>query len=418
MKIAIQEAHARRLLIALLIMALLSTWNVGTYLYKFHYNEIIQVMVMVTFLYMASTMPLERPHFTRYVIGLPVAILLLCVLSATRFSLYNTTTLLPSILAQRQLVLLLTLPITLIAIRHGLLNRADIGRIFVLAAVTLIIIYFGLYYGIDFQAIDSSNNPKRLLLMTNDSWRGYRLRIWIFPVFLLALYSVLQLYPQRHNPVKIIIPILIIVASCYAIATHIPRQLLAAFAVGLPIIMIAARSRKVFFSALYAVLLMGIAGLLYIWADYEHIEALLKNDNSYTARLESYLIAFKQVGESMLLGAGSASYATLSDQTLYGNRFYASDIGVAGIAFIYGLPIAGIYMLITVYVFYELLRQYWRTPSHLDRDFHFTLMVAGFVSVLLLPIQAVYAYAGTVLLALMVSYIETQQYDERGIETG
>jgi len=89
------------------------------------------------------------------------------------------------------------------------------------------------------------------------------------------------------------------------------------------------------------------------------VTSTLGQDPSFTARANSTQIALKVFAEYPIFGLGQDSLKSISYQQLFGPNFYPGDIGLLGVAFQYGLVGVLLYVILSAWLFANLLRLLW-----------------------------------------------------------
>ena len=297
---------------------------------------------------------------------LPIVVILgVMLFYSALFTLRTGAPILPSFLALRAFAFFMIGPLVYLMYRSGIPAR-ELANVFIAAASFAVLIYIIAYLALPLEAYRFSRDPRLAGLVAADDWRGVRLKgpMYLF-IFLFSYYGH-KLF-TRGNVVSVPTSLLWLPLLVVIFAINMSRAAMVNMAIGFVVYyMFVGGSRRLQFSVLSSpIVIIAAAIVLPVLVDmilFSH-----RADWSLITRLESIRIALTVFEKYPIVGIGQASNFSISYHDLFGDRFFASDIGMFGILLRFGLAGVVLYLAFGAWLFLRLLSIHL-SPAVAKRD--------------------------------------------------
>jgi O-antigen ligase len=350
------DVRLRRPLVAqaLLLVGLLGAFGFFDYDQLVQFKLISELCVLALFAWLALSVRFD----SRWVmlVFLPAFGLLLFVLTyAYVFTLRVDSSLLPSILSQRNYVYVLLGPAVYLLYTRGW-RLEDFQQIFLLAmimAVLSLLVYDTVFASHSF-LLSGQFFVLRLGEVAEQS-SIYRV-MNTSALFLLMYFGRRAL--QARDVVLLVFALGMAGISAAVLAIGLPRGLLASIVVAM-VLYAAFLARPARATMSIALIPLGVlaVGIVFPYLSRVFVDRF-GEDLSYRARVHEASSAWQSIKEYPLLGFGSDSAQTVSFQDLFG-QFYPSDIGLLGVTFQFGLVGLVLYLLLVGWLCASMLGLVW-----------------------------------------------------------
>lgn len=331
------KVTVRQLVIFALVIVFLTAFRAMRYYVGGRLQELGLLFALILFVYSAVVVALndKRPclGWNKWFF-VPLGLIVYAMILPGYLWATNTgATILPSIMASREFLIILICPAIYFLYRMGL-PVSDIEKAIHIALIFAVFSYITLRLTLPLESWWVSSDPHLKSLVVWDSVRGYRLKM-PGTAFFLALYvAPLQIF-RTTDPVMKAIWIATLSLAILGLVLIQGRAMTASIVMGvmLYLFFFASRARM----ALLVFALPAIIVVMYGAIDFyfQQTEALYRSGHGI--RYVSYNIAFEQLNKFPLFGVGMNSKQSLSEQMLFGREFDSFDLGIVGIAFRYGL---------------------------------------------------------------------------------
>lgn len=265
------------------------------------------------------------------------------VLPGYQFAQHTGVSMVPSIFASREFLIVLLAPTLYFLYRIGY-RVEDIERVFLMTLGALIFSYIFHYFRIDLEAAYFSPNPTIAGMVTHDEWRGYRLKPPSTALILASVISPVLLVREKKLLSKLLWGFIFLLCL-WAWSLLMARSAIAMMIMGVVLYHVWF-AYKLRLSLMFLSLPIIIPVMSYGVAAY--FETMRTTDGG--VRYRSYTIAFENIEKYPFFGFGQQSAATLTEQQIFWYKFYSADIGIIGVAFKYGLVGAALYMGMLFYI--------------------------------------------------------------------
>lgn len=343
------------LLAVLLFIALFTGFQGGRYYAGNVAQELGTLCSGLLFLIGAFTslFHIERREWNRWVI-MPVALMLFitCVwgaLFAIRFGgnpLYN-------MMASREFFFVLLAPGIYLCGRSGM-RQDTIEKVVWAVLIASMLNYLFNYYRLDLSEAFFSKDHRISALVTYDEWRGFRLKPPLFAIMiaLLAAFSLLiNKAGLRFNFFALaVIALSLYIWSIVMFRSTLATMLLAVFIYPLFL----SRPNRIQFLMVMMPLIAIAAPVIF--------ELLYQNFTGAeggNVRLESYRLALHEIPKRLFFGVGEDSAFGQTYASLFGPKFFPSDLGLVGITFKYGVIGLLIYLYFHFGILFRLCKTNW-----------------------------------------------------------
>ena len=263
------------------------------------------------------------------------------VLPAYLWGHYNQVSMIPSILASREFLAAIIGPTLWFLYRNGYAIE-KVEEIILITSGLLIISYIFHYFRLDLQAAFNSTDAHTKGMVMHDEWRGYRLKT---PGMAMVISSVSAPYlaAKAKSAAARWYWILIAALCVYSWYLIKGRSAIAMLIAGV-ILYHVWFARKERLGLLFFSLPVVLPAMAYITVEYF---VAMKNVDA-GVRYRAYMTAFDVIKEYPMFGYGMQSAATITEQDVFGSKFYSADIGFVGIGFKYGLVGLALYYVFTI----------------------------------------------------------------------
>ena len=343
------------------------------------------------FFWLALSTPIDSRWFS-YICVPAFVLIIFVLLYAYVFAVRTDAPILPSILAQRYYAFFLLAPVTYMLRVRGW-ELADFRRVLVPAILLVTMSRVVADFTVSPKSLLLSGDFFTLRLNAEYSEQAYLLRRLDLSVLLSALYFGRRVLQSRTIPAAGF-SMAVATLSVVFLLISVPRVLLASTAVALIVygaFLTRPRRARVFivllplFIPLIALSVPQVASA---------VSDTLWQDPSFTARVSSNQIGWDIVAKYPVFGLGQDSLASTSYQDLLGENFFPGDIGLLGIAVQYGMVGVILYLLLSAWLFANMLRLLWsyngnaREARSREKVFVWALFIVCFAIVLGSPVQA------------------------------
>jgi O-antigen ligase len=350
-----------------------------------------EACTLLLFFWLALTTPIDSRWFL-YVCFPAVGLIVFVLFYAYLFTLRIDAPILPSIWAQRYYAFFLLAPVTY-ALRARGWELADFRRVLVPAVLLVTMSRIVADFTVSPKSLLLSGDFFTLRLNEVYSEQAYLLRRLDLSVLFSALYFGRRVLQSRSVPAAGF-SMAVATLSTVFLLISLPRVLLASVAVALIVYgAFLTRPRR---ARVFIVLLPLLIPLLALSVPQvaSTVRGTLWSDSSFTTRVSSTQIGWDAVAQHPVFGLGQDSLASTSYQDLFGESFFPGDIGLLGIAVQYGVVGVILYLLLSAWLFANLLRLLWSYNCNAhearsrERVFVWTLFIVCFAIALGSPVQA------------------------------
>ncbi len=322
-------------LTAVSVFILLCAFNLGIYFPGAYLNEIGLCLLVVSYGIGITIIGLPADQFIKYALLPAVVILGFIFFYAMVYSVHTGSSLVASILAQRNFIFFLWVPWIIMIRKSGMSTDAIEKMLFyamAIATTTYFIVYMMIYIPQTLPFI------KTILIniLGIDQDRGIRVKGPMF-IVLISLYYYPGLLKKAKNYQAFLWIWFLILCDGVVLILHQPRTLLIGGFLSLITLYVLSRDRRFFRRIMIllipAVLIVMVAGrpILHLVGDQ------FGGNFSLSARIFSAGIAWRSIQNYPIFGLGFASHQSLAYQKFFGDSFYPDDIGLLGVVFQFGI---------------------------------------------------------------------------------
>ena len=277
------------------------------------------------------------------------------MLYAYVFTVRVNAPLLPSVLAERYYVFFLLGPIVYMLHLRGWM-LADFQRVF-LASMVLTVTSYAAY---DIIAPGGSQLFSGRFFMVQLAQENNLLqRLGVSALFLVLYLS--RRLPRTTDVILLSVDSAIVALCALVLAVTVPRGLLAGAVAALVCYALLSRPARAKLSVIVLPLYVAAAVLLLPVFEYAFNVAFGK-DSSYLARTGEISIAWQTLQKYPLLGFGTDSVQSVSYLNTLG-YIYPQDIGLLGVAFQFGLLGLILYLFLSGWICFNMLKLTWISDS-------------------------------------------------------
>jgi hypothetical protein len=276
------------------------------------------------------------------------------ILPAYRFSVNAGVSMIPSVFASREFLIIFLSAAMWFLYRLGY-PIEKFEKIFIVSLVILAFNYLFHYFRMDLRAAYFSSDYILAALVTFDPWRGYRLKPSTTALFTLTLLAPYMLYLAKGLWKKIQWTIVLGVVG-YIWALVQARSMAVTLIMGATMFpfFFSKRSRMGLFYFSIPMLLG-----MFIFLIYTIVMHMLKGDENEQVRLRSLEIAWNSIQQTPFLGFGQQSNFTITEQEIFWYKFFSADLGLVGITFKYGFIGASVYVFMMFFLLQRVIRANW-----------------------------------------------------------
>lgn len=274
------------------------------------------------------------------------------VLPAYQFSSNANVSMIPSMMASREFLIVFISPTLYFLWRIGF-KVNDLNKIITFVFATLVFTYIFHYFRIDLVAAYNSSDPTIRGMTTHDPGRGYRLKAPQVALFMTTIISAYYIFKIKSIKWKCFW-IITFIACIYSWMLLQARAPTAMMIIGVIIYHVwFARKNRI------GLLLLSLPILipLYSLAIEQYFSLMASADGG--VRYKSYMIAIDSILEHPLFGFGQQSAATKTEAQIFWYKFFSSDLGIIGVAFKYGITGAFLYLFLVFYILVRLVKTNW-----------------------------------------------------------
>lgn len=340
--------HLRSIVRFMLFVILFSGFRGGRYFFENRIQEIGIAFCVILFVYSsvmcALLVPRSISKWNVWTFSTVIIISYTMILPGIIFAVNNQVSAVPSIFASREFLFISTCPVLYFLYRIG--YSLEFLEETILAALTsVMLLYLVLSFTLPLEQWYFGADRYKSALVSNDSWRGFRL---LAPPASLQLCFFIYLYKLIYNTKKLIW-LLLLLATVIALWQYQSRSLFVAIPLGILFYTIFVRNYKHFPILLFGTpfLIFGLYLLGLQFFELLSVQSAAGED----ARMPMYKIAFETILSKPFFGMGMSSYFSLTDSEIFNIWFHPVDIGIVGIAYRYGLIGAFLYFSFVLYLF-------------------------------------------------------------------
>ena len=315
-----------------------------------HFKEIAVTSVLIMFSWLALSTRIDS-RWVFYVFIPAVAVTSFAVLYAYVYTTRVNAPLLPSLLAERYYVFFLLGPIVFMLHLRGWM-LADFRSVF-LASMVLTVTSYAAY---DLVAPSGSQLFSGRLFMVQLAQENNLLqRLGVSALFLI-LYLGRRLL-RTTDVILLSLDAAIVGLCALVLAVTVPRGLLAGAVVALVGYALLSRPARAKLSLV--VLPLYVAAAVLLVPSFEYVfNAAFGKDSSYLARTGEVSIAWRTLQKYPLFGFGTDSVQSVSYLNTLG-YIYPQDIGLLGVAFQFGLVGLTLYLALSGWLCFNMLKLVW-----------------------------------------------------------
>lgn len=256
--------------------------------------------------------------------------------------------------ASREFMFILLCPAIYLSVKAGI-SRQQIEKLLWLAFVALMLNYLFFYFTMDLRDAFFSSDHRISNLVTYDEWRGFRLKPPLFAI-MIALLAATKMLFSRLSSTQLLSMIPIISLAVYIWSIVMFRSTLATMILSVVLYPILLSSHKRVPMLLLLIPLAILAAPILCVEAYQHF-ASAEGGN---VRLASYQTALTNLPKYLFLGVGEDTAYGASYQSLFGAKFFPSDLGIIGIAFKYGIIGALLYLFMHFSILFRMVKTNWQ----------------------------------------------------------
>ncbi len=350
----------RHIIFFALVVIVFTSFQGARYILNNRLQELGIFLAFVLFFYSSTLAALncnsQNLNWSKWVLFTLGFVTFLMVVPAYLWSQHTGATMLPSVLAGRQLMILFLAPTIYFLYRIGF-TVEELENAFYTGLILVVISYIIFRYTVPIQEWWVSSNRHLKALVVWDAWRGYRLVMPDDAMFLAVIIAPLQIFNSRNGAFLKLIWIIAFLCAMHAIILMQGRSMIA-------MIILGTLGYHVFFAykyrlSLFVLIIPGFIFLFGLGVDvyFKEMEELYRQGEG--VRFHSYTSAFEYIKKYPLLGVGMDSKTTVSEQMFMYQLFDASDIGIVGVTFRYGLIGGLVYILCVLTMCVRSVSTHW-----------------------------------------------------------
>lgn len=330
----------RWLVMVLLFMAIFAGFQGGRYYLANRLQELGIAASLALYLLGAwrGMFLLPYAEWRRWVLWPVLLIGGVMVVSSLAFSLNYGGSPVYSFFSAREFLLAFVGPGVYLLCRSGI-PVADVCKVVWVALIALMLNYLFFYFTLDLRAAFFSSDHTVSNLVTYDEWRGFRLKPPLFAI-MVAMLAGLALLFQRAGMRVALFAAAVVALGAYIWSIVLFRSTLASMLLGILLypIFLSKRNR-----VQLALVLAPLVLLLMPVAVVTGVDQFMNADGG-GIRAKAFLLVLEHMPRHMLFGAGEDSAYGLSYQDIVAPYFFPSDLGMAGVAYKYGLVGVALYL--------------------------------------------------------------------------
>jgi len=258
-----------------------------------------------------------------------------------------------NIMASREFFFILLAPGIYLCGRSGL-DLKSIERVVWLVLITSMLNYLLNYFRLDLSDAFFSGDHRISSLITYDEWRGFRLKPPLFAIMIAILAAFSLLVSKSGIGVKLF-ALIVIALSSYIWSIVLFRSTMATMLLSVFLYpLFFSRPNRVPFLML-VLPIAAIAAPIVLELLYQRFTGA----EGGSVRLESYRLALSKIPERPFLGVGEDSAFGQTYASLFGPRFFPSDLGMVGITFKYGVIGLLMYLYAHFGILFKLCKTNW-----------------------------------------------------------
>lgn len=411
------KIRARHLVLFALVIVFFTSFRGARYILSNRLQELGLLLALLLFFYSAILAAINdrRPHldWSKWVFVTLGIILYVMMVPAFLWANHTGAPMLPSVLAAREILIILICPTLYFLYRIGL-TPEEIENSLYTALILIVISYIVFRFTLPIESWWTSTNPHVKSLVVWDPVRGYRLKMPTEAVFLTLIIAPIQIFRTKDLLARFI---WVIAFGCAVLGIILMqgRSLTASILFGV-------LAYHAFFArkGRLALLIVVIPGALFAMAGiidffFKQLEEMYLQGKEI--RFHSYSIAFENIRKYPLLGIGMNSKVSISEQIMFGEKFDSTDIGIVGITFKYGIIGAVSYVFAVIWLNVRAITANWHYRAM--HGFSSALFIAltikvsmDFLNILLSVTYTVITGMVTASIVIAMSAIYRQEYDE------
>lgn len=337
-----------------------------------------------------------------------IFVVYIIVVPAILFGYYNNVSPIPSMLAAREFIFILLMPILYFLYRSGYKQEYFEG-LFVFTIGLLVVMYLILANVIPLQQWYFSGDRYKATMVANDGWRGFRLHA---PATALQIGFFLFYFKTFHNKGQRVFWFILLVISTAALIKYNSRSFLAIIPLSILFFYMFAYNRKNFPILLFIFPFL-FSTLAYMGYHFFQ-ELAIQYKQGDDTRLPMYHLALNVLSNKPLLGMGMSSNFSRTDGELFNTWFFPVDIGLVGIAYRYGMFGALLYVSSIFYLFFVSLRTHFHYSNALQKtNIVILVMICRSIADLFRYILSVdYANGHGLVIASVIVVFNRMQFDK------
>lgn len=349
------KISVKTIIYGMLFVILYSGFQGGRYFLGNRIQEIGLLFVIILFIggsvFSALLIRDRDLHWSWWVGATLLLLAYTVILPAQRFSVNAGVSIVPSLFASREFLMVMLCPALYFLYKLGF-KVEYFERILIVTLIALILSYFFHYNRINLEAWFFSSDHNEAAMVTWDEWRGYRLKAPMTAVILSSIVAPILLCKQKRwfskifwfSFILILIYIWIIVSARTAAASLLLGAICYHFFL----------AQKERIGLLFLVLPLGTFAIYFGILEMIYVLSTLDPETE-GVRYKAGEIALKSLMNTPIFGFGQGSFYTLTEQDIFWKKFHSSDIGLLGIAFKYGLVGFLIYIFFNFFILFRLV---------------------------------------------------------------
>ena len=353
------KISVRHIIFFALVIIVFTSFQGARYILNNRLQELGLLFTFILFIYSSTLAALndrrQDLNWSKWVFFTIAFVGYFMVVPAYLWSKHTGAAMLPSVLAGRQLMILFLAPTLYFLYRIGITTK-ELERAFFTGLILVVISYIFFRYTVPIQEWWTSSNRHLRSLVVWDAWRGYRLVMPSAAMFLALIIAPVQIFKTKGALSKFI---WLVTFFCAIHATILMqgRSMIA-------MIILGTLSYHIFFAyryrlSLFVLIIPGFIFLFGLGIDvyFKQMEELYRQGEG--VRFHSYTSAFEYIKKYPLLGVGMDSKVTISEQMFMYKLFDASDIGIVGIMFRFGLFGGAVYIFCVLFLCVRSVTTHW-----------------------------------------------------------
>ena len=324
----------------------------GKYFLNNRFQELAFAATLALFIYGATKLAVNQSEikWKWWFWSAPLVVAYPMLVASVSFALHADANVFFSFFAAREFLIAFLAPSIYFMYKLGYpIQRLE--KVFIGSLIVLIVNYLFHYFRLDLREAFLGGGYMSYQV-TYDEWRGFRLKPPTFALFILTVYCLIYLV-QRNEWLKKSGIFLVFCLIGYIWFILFQRSQMAGLVLSILLYpLLFSRPNRI------NILLFGMPIIMFliILISEAFVEAFAEEDK---IRAKSFGIAINMFLKYPLFGFGQASNAGVTYQSLFGYRFFPSDLGLIGVFFRFGVVGGLTYLFFVFYIFIRIVKANW-----------------------------------------------------------